>query len=352
MSAEANGVKPLTLSMLGHALKLYIVAVEHNTTEETVDKASNALYDLLDSIRMAGVFSTGEQVDDMSNEALQYFPVEMYLMHVLTLWPDIAQRKKKLEAAKKTAIHFIERCRDANIPYESLHLDNYLTGLEEGDIKVIRRVVSREEKIAKYKEEKARMQRIKGIISHIESIKRKCDDENNVDIEEDDKKRSDCITQIQACCTKALSEIASITDELELLEMRGNMEQNSINRPVSNDSPPVTKGIEVTRLNKIDGEIVMTRETVKSNVFAPRMQAPTKTLEEFAMEELAAAEERERKSAISDGNEPPRRYQQLEKDGDEDNIDLVEAATYQDREWDAFKEANPKGWGNRHGKKF
>ena len=43
---------------------------------------------------------------------------------------------------------------------------------------------------------------------------------------------------------------------------------------------------------------------------------------------------------------------QLEADGDEDNARLVEAAVYNDREWDAWKEANPKGSGNKMGKRF
>lgn len=48
----------------------------------------------------------------------------------------------------------------------------------------------------------------------------------------------------------------------------------------------------------------------------------------------------------------PRRYNQLLQAGEEDDADLVDEATVQDREWDAFKEANPKGWGNKAGKRF
>jgi len=47
-----------------------------------------------------------------------------------------------------------------------------------------------------------------------------------------------------------------------------------------------------------------------------------------------------------------RRYHQLEADGDEDVERLVDAATINDRDWDIFKEANPKGWGNKAGKRF
>ena len=47
-----------------------------------------------------------------------------------------------------------------------------------------------------------------------------------------------------------------------------------------------------------------------------------------------------------------RRYDQLRADGDEDSADLVEQAALRDREWDAWKEDNPRGSGNKMGKRF
>jgi immunoglobulin-binding protein 1 len=38
--------------------------------------------------------------------------------------------------------------------------------------------------------------------------------------------------------------------------------------------------------------------------------------------------------------------------GDEDNKELVDQATMADREWDDWKESNPKGWGNKMGKRY
>ncbi len=83
------------------------------------------------------------------------------------------------------------------------------------------------------------------------------------------------------------------------------------------------------------------------------------TLEEFADIEKAEAIERSRKQAEHAANSTgedtdnlSRRYDNLVADGDEDVMRLVDAATYNDREWDAFKEENPKGWGNKAGKRF
>ena len=47
-----------------------------------------------------------------------------------------------------------------------------------------------------------------------------------------------------------------------------------------------------------------------------------------------------------------KRYAQLEADGQEEDLKLVDQATIKDREWDAWKEENPRGSGNRMGKRF
>lgn len=47
-----------------------------------------------------------------------------------------------------------------------------------------------------------------------------------------------------------------------------------------------------------------------------------------------------------------RRYDQLEADGDEDNEELVEQAANHDREWDNWKDENPRGAGNKANKRI
>ena len=41
-----------------------------------------------------------------------------------------------------------------------------------------------------------------------------------------------------------------------------------------------------------------------------------------------------------------------EEDGDEDKEELVDQATEKDREWDDWKDNNPRGWGNKMNKRF
>jgi len=78
------------------------------------------------------------------------------------------------------------------------------------------------------------------------------------------------------------------------------------------------------------------RTQLQQGVFKPDHSLPTMSIDDYL-------EEERRRGGIIDGggnaNAP-----QLEPD--EDNMELVDAATIKAREWDEFVEANPKGAGN------
>ena len=65
------------------------------------------------------------------------------------------------------------------------------------------------------------------------------------------------------------------------------------------------------------------REVIKADVFRPRMEGPSMTLEEFADIELAQALERQ-KAERDRPNTETRRYKQLLADGEEDNEELLD----------------------------
>ena len=74
------------------------------------------------------------------------------------------------------------------------------------------------------------------------------------------------------------------------------------------------------------------------------------TLEEFAQLEMEEAKERAEKSNEDIGR--PLRYEELVKEGKEDEEDLVDLATKEDRKWDNWKDENTKGSGNTIGKRY
>lgn len=111
------------------------------------------------------------------------------------------------------------------------------------------------------------------------------------------------------------------------------------------------KGLEITHITKdFNGALLFDRETIHSNVFVPSMAPPCLTLNEFADRELARATEAQ--EAAKNAPVGPRRYHELVEAGEEDNEKLVDEATIKEREWDLWKEDNPKGSGNKANKKF
>lgn len=57
-------------------------------------------------------------------------------------------------------------------------------------------------------------------------------------------------------------------------------------------------------------------------------------------------------TATRDAPKGPRRYAQLEADGEEDDAQLVEEAAYHDRGWDDWKDQHPRGMGNKAEKRI
>mmetsp|Transcript_11876 Transcript_11876/g.34819 ORF Transcript_11876/g.34819 Transcript_11876/m.34819 type:complete len:84 (+) Transcript_11876:31-282(+) len=65
--------------------------------------------------------------------------------------------------------------------------------------------------------------------------------------------------------------------------------------------------------------------------------------------EVTKAIEREarQKVAEEENKGKPRRYEQLVRDGMEDDANLVDASAKLDRDWDDWKDENPRGSGNK-----
>lgn len=95
------------------------------------------------------------------------------------------------------------------------------------------------------------------------------------------------------------------------------------------------------------------RQQIAEGVFKPSWNLPTMSLEELAERERADAIARSesQKEAEARAKTMPRRYEQLVKDGMEDDADLVDKSAELDRKWDEWKEENPRGSGNKMGER-
>ena len=123
--------------------------------------------------------------------------------------------------------------------------------------------------------------------------------------------------------------------------------------PDEQRSPPLSgKPLQVTRITKDQsGQIQVKREEIRSKVFRPGWNQPTMSLEELGEREYHAAMERDARQKEAEANKinEPRRYEELVRDGLEDNVDLVDASAKLDRDWDDWKDQNPRGSGNKMG---
>jgi len=188
------------------------------------------------------------------------------------------------------------------------------------------------------------------------------------------------IETLRLYAEECLEEIQSCNSELEMLEMAIKMEQGRMMsqdpRMHSNDGVATDYGSQVRGLssrqplqmtqitqNPITGELqmqtqqvmngqlkpIMQRQEIANQVFRPGWNQPTMTLEELGERERADAIQRAeaQKVAEAEAKFKPRRYEQLEKDGMEDDEKLVEASAKLDRDWDDWKEENPRGSGNK-----
>ena len=120
---------------------------------------------------------------------------------------------------------------------------------------------------------------------------------------------------------------------------------------------PITGELEYTPQHISNGKIqpvnipqqTILRQDISNTVFRPSWNQPTMTLAELGERERAEAIQRSETQTLAEAEAKfkPRRYDQLEKDGMEDNEELVEASAKLDRDWDDWKEENPRGSGNK-----
>ena len=186
----------------------------------------------------------------------------------------------------------------------------------------------------------------------------------------------------------SLGEISSSMLELEMLQMslRMNSSCSDSNSGNGNDSRMATnqrtaatttstqqqqqqQPLQMTQIvkNPLNGELVLLpmhasngqlvntttsiikRTDIADTIFRPSWNLPTMSLQQLGDIEHADAIRRSEMQQIVESQAmfQPHRYDQLVRDGMEDDDNLVEQSAKLDREWDDWKDENPKGCGNK-----
>lgn len=357
------------------------------SNDNDAGKAIELLTSLQDRVSSASLFSSNDILDDLPTSSLPLLSVEFHLATVLSSAPTRTSAERQIN---------VNRCLDLLHGYlrkldqlEGLMDDglarDYRQVLEdeeedngEGEIYGKRKnrmtpVQIREAKIARYRARKVHRDELERLTGLRERRKRLgVTDEDEVDGHDGDTlDRNLAIAELRGYAVDALDEIHNVRKELDMLEMAVRMErergemgrhkgeethsagdggggggrlpaQNSRNKPM-----------EVTRVTKdsATGQLQFKREEIQSSVFRPGWNLPTMTLAEYGEAEMSRARAREEKQKTNESESlgKPRRYEQLVKDEAEDDANLVDASAKLDREWDDWKEANPRGSGNKMG---
>jgi len=149
----------------------------------------------------------------------------------------------------------------------------------------------------------------------------------------DDILRERWETALSHAVRDSVEQLVSLQEEESILAFAANRQADS-GEQAAHDSraPPVVppeerRGIQVTHLDRnVDGSITERRQVVKGEVFRPFHNLPTMSLEDFAEQEYQDAMRRQEAQKAAENNKGPRRMDQLERDGDEDDAELVEQA--------------------------
>jgi immunoglobulin-binding protein 1 len=323
------------------------------------------LESVMKDVAALSIFSSNEALEDISTKSLTLLAVEHYLALALTSLPSepgkISQRKQHL-------IHSFDLWNSFLSKLERLEL---LKKDEEKEFQELLEEIdpnnntlpppNRDAKIARFKAKqnaKKEVERLKSLRERRGRLEASPEDEMD-GFDEESLERSVALTDLEICKSEALENWASAKRELPMIEMMVKLEEErqSMARHQGKDPqdlnqrpPPSNKPLQLTHITKDPaGKIQVKREEIKSKVFRPSWNQPTMTLEQLGEIEYKQAMEREerQKQAEAERVHEPKRYNDLLRDGLEDDSNLVDASAKLDRDWDDWKDENPRGSGNK-----
>ncbi len=358
-------------------------------------KAIEILESLQDKIHSASIFSSNESLTEISTSSLNLLSIEYHLAKAYIQLPfqNSTTRFQNVNKAIELFHLFLGRCHLYQSPFllEETLFQNYSKllaiheeahsnhgGGEEGHNSTYSYSItpqSRHDKIEQFKLSKA-------ISSNISSYKAKLNQRQRLSLSQDDELdgydqdsllRILTIQELNYYGCDAITEIYSISLELQMLEMamkfeqqkmheqqykHGNSHSDTTKQSQSHSQhpqhqQPPQKPLTLTHItqNPLTNQLHFQKETISKSIFRPSWNQPTMTLSELAEKEIQEATQRsvQQKVTEEENKYKPRRYEYLVRDGLEDDEKLVDESAKVDRDWDDWKDENPRGSGNKMG---
>ncbi|KAK8820115.1 hypothetical protein WA577_006183 [Blastocystis sp. JDR] len=267
-------------------------------------------------IRREHVFSINETIKDISTDDIKYLMVGYYLSFVLQ--KGMKDRLQRLERATSYIESFLDVLRRCEI-------------LEKDDEKQYEYYLEMAEKqtkpdMSKARDEKIRRYRVdKECEKRLAEIKMMEEKKEKGGIVDEDLEREKWILALQSCARKCLNDLDSIPQELEILRYMEKMKEAG-----KDPRQEVARGYEAAsqkpmQVLKIGRDLSVTRESIKADVFKPWWNLPTRSMDDYAEQEMRHM--REVEAAQAAAPKPDMRMKELEEKGLEDDMELVDKAT-------------------------
>ncbi|KAG0048469.1 hypothetical protein BGZ83_006585 [Gryganskiella cystojenkinii] len=302
-----------------------------------------------DMVRQLSLFSDNEFMEDISTKDLRFLLTEYYLgeLYLKVVSPE---RLKDITKSKEHFDHFLLQCEthDILMAQDKKYLEQVNTNAPKDA------ATRRGEKIARFKREKEMKTQIEEFHKILGTTSSGYEGELSSELE--DQYRDFVLLHLQFAIFQTTEQLVGIQQEIPMLKQ---MEERR-NAQGSNDARSSNRSNEDARDGKVDDRriwnstgplmdpqgrplrpfVITNKKTeMMKGVFRPGHSLPTMSIEEYLDQEI------ERGNFLSGGTEEPKK-----KEADDNDFEAVDAETVKARNWDDFKDDNPKGWGNKGGR--
>ncbi|KAF9413372.1 hypothetical protein BGZ94_000754 [Podila epigama] len=292
-------------------------------------------------VRQLSLFSENEFMEDISTKDLRFLLTEYYLGELFL----------KKTGDDRLAYLNMAKCETHDIlkPQDKKYLEE-LTANTPKDA-----ATRRGEKIARFKREKEMRLQIEEF-HKILGTTSGSGHEGEMNSEVEDQYRDFVLLHLQYAIFQTMEQLVTIQQEIPMLKEM--LERKKAQG--SNDGRSAAREQSDSRDGRVDESTIWTatgplmdpkgrplrpfmitskRNEMMKGVFRPGHSLPTMTIEEYLDQEM------ERGNFLSGGTEEPKK-----KEADDNDEAAIDAETLKAREWDNFKDDNPKGWGNKGGR--
>ena len=369
------------------------------STYEPLLEAIAILERLQEQIQRGSIFSNNEALSDIQTSSIPLISVEYHMAKACLQLRTISSTSRNTNVKRAMELFHLflhrsdsfEGILEGTVQHQYQHFLAQTESAEEedatspagGNKMPIPISSSRDEKIARFRRSKEIKQQSARMSAQLAQRKRlHLEDHEDLDgHDEDSLLRSLYTHQLNEFAFDAIEELYSSHLEVQMLQMAVRMEKDreemgrhrygdntgrdqhggGNHRPgrgmtAGRPHPPLNDPNLKMKMTQVlqdpnTGQLIFKKQEVQSTMFRPSWNQPTMSLEELAEKEVKEAMDREARQKISEiqSKNAPRRYEFLVKDGMEDDANLVDASAKLDREWDNWKDENPRGSGNKMG---